>query len=158
MFHFIALPTLQVGIIVFVLYFKVNDKPNKYILLRFQDQNPNNKTARTLMKQLLYLDIHQCSLRREMTIFTKSFTNNKKQHASLKLLLKVSNKVSEEIQATTALVFNICLIQRLCIRHFLHHQLLFKTVTNLIYEQHVLIWYRITLKPLIDIKIGISFC
>ena len=34
--------------------------------------------------------------------------------------------------STTALVFNICLILRLCIRHFLRHQHLFKTVTNLI--------------------------
>ena len=29
--------------------------------------------------------------------------------------------------STTALVFNICLILRLCIRHFLRHQHLFKT-------------------------------
>ena len=39
----------------------------------------------------------------------------------------------------TALVFNICLILRRCIRHYLRHQLLFKTVTNFIQEQHVLI-------------------
>ena len=32
----------------------------------------------------------------------------------------------------TALVFNICLILRLCICHLLHHQHLLKTVTNLI--------------------------
>ena len=41
--------------------------------------------------------IHQCHLRRKMTAFTKSFTNNKKQHSSLKILLKISSKVSEEI-------------------------------------------------------------
>ena len=35
-------------------------------------------------------------------------------------------------RTVTALVFNICLILRLCIRHFLRHQHLFKTVTNLI--------------------------
>ena len=29
---------------------KINDKPNKYILLRFYDQNQNNKTAIILMK------------------------------------------------------------------------------------------------------------
>ena len=32
-----------------------------------------------------------------MTAFTKNFANNKKEHTSLKLFLKVSNKVSEEI-------------------------------------------------------------
>ena len=31
-----------------------------------------------------------------MLVFTKSFTNNKRQHTSLKLLFKVNNKVSEE--------------------------------------------------------------
>ena len=35
---------------------------------------------------------------RELAAFTKSFTNNKKQDTSLKLLLKVSNKVTEPIQ------------------------------------------------------------
>ena len=64
----------------FIMY-KINEKPNKYILLRFQDQNQNNKTTRILMKQLLYFDIHQCHLRREMTAFTKSFTINKKEAA-----------------------------------------------------------------------------
>ena len=41
--------------------------------------------------------MHQCHLRREITAFTKRFTSNKKQHTSLKLLLKVSDKFSEEI-------------------------------------------------------------
>ena len=61
---------------------KINDKPNKCILLRFWDQNQNKKTERILMKSLLYFDIHQCHLQSEMTAFTKSFSNNKKQHAS----------------------------------------------------------------------------
>ena len=56
--------------------------------------NQNNKIARILMKKLLYFDIHQSHLRREMTAFTNSFINNKKQHTSLRILLKVSNKVS----------------------------------------------------------------
>ena len=37
------------------------------------------------------------STERKMTAFTKRFTNNNKQHTSLKLLFKVSNKVLEEI-------------------------------------------------------------
>ena len=41
---------------------------------RFQDQNQNNKTGRILMKQVLYFDIYQCHLQREMTAFSKSFT------------------------------------------------------------------------------------
>ena len=36
---------------------EINDKPNKCILLRFQDQNQNNKTARSLMKWLIYFVI-----------------------------------------------------------------------------------------------------
>ena len=31
-------------------------------------------------------------------VFTKSFTKNKEQHTSLKLLFKVNSKVSKEIQ------------------------------------------------------------
>ena len=54
----------------------------------FVDQNQKNKLKRILMKSLLYFDIHQSHLRREMTAFTASFLNNKKQHTSLKLLFK----------------------------------------------------------------------
>ena len=36
---------------------EINDKLNKCILLRFQDQNQNNKTARSLMKWLMYFVI-----------------------------------------------------------------------------------------------------
>ena len=63
---------------------KINDKPNEFFLLKFQDQDQNNKTTRILMKQLSYFYIHQCHLWREMTAFTKNFINNKKQHISLK--------------------------------------------------------------------------
>ena len=73
-----------------------------------------------LMLFLNPLDIHQCHLWREITTFTKCFTNNKKQHTSLKLMFKVNSKVSEEIYARyvddTLLVIkhkDVCYIQNL---------------------------------------------
>ena len=46
----------------------------------------------------------------DRVVIAKSSTNNKKQHTSLKLLLKVSNKVTEEIQ-------NFCKQLNIFIKH-----------------------------------------
>ena len=63
-------------------------------ILGSKSKQQNNKNFNEIALIFRYMSMPS----RELTAFTKSFTNNKKQDTSLKLLLKVSNKVTEPIQ------------------------------------------------------------
>ena len=68
---------------------------------------PKQQSNKNFNQIALYFDIHQCHLRREMAAFTKSLTNNKKQHTSFKLLLKLTRKLQKRFR-TFIVNFELC--------------------------------------------------
>ena len=68
---------------------------------------PKQQSNKNFNQIVLYFEIHQCHLRREMTAFTKSLTNDKKQHTSFKLLLKLKRKFQKRFR-TFIVNFELC--------------------------------------------------
>ena len=68
---------------------------------------PKQQSNKNFNQIALYFEIHQCHLRREMTAFTKSLTNDKKQHTSFKLLLKLKRKFQKRFR-TFIVNFELC--------------------------------------------------
>ena len=74
---------------------------------RVNGSEPKQQSNKNFNQIALYFDIHQCHLRREMAAFTKSLTNNKKQHTSFKLLLKLTRKLQKRFR-TFIVNFELC--------------------------------------------------